>query len=224
MVEPVQGEAGAVVPNSGYLKEVRRLCTKYNVLWIDDEVQAGLGRTGKLLAADHEEVKPDILILGKALSGGVYPVCINLVYKLQMYIVCFKILNYNLRLILQIAAVLADNNVMDCFTPGTHGSTYGGNPLACKIAMTALDVILQEGMIENAAEMGSIFRSELTRRLHKNRAPEVRGKGLLNAVVLNKGKEQSFLNRLYAVISKSSDFSLCFLVCSRFVGCQRCVI
>ncbi|XKL69035.1 hypothetical protein PGB90_006804 [Kerria lacca] len=157
MVEPVQGEAGAMVPDLGYLKGVREICSKYNVLWIDDEVQAGLGRTGRLLAVDHEQVKPDILILGKALSGGVYPV----------------------------AAVLANAEIMDCFTPGTHGSTYGGNPLACKIAITALDVILEENMIENAANMGEIFRSELTKRLDKKKALIVRGRGLLNAVVLD---------------------------------------
>jgi len=157
MVEPLQGEAGAVVPSQGYLKGVRELCTKYNVLWIDDEVQAGLGRTGKMLAVDYENVKPDLLILGKALSGGVYP----------------------------ISAVLGNNEVMDVLTPGTHGSTYGGNALACKIALASLDVIISEGLVENSFKMGEIFRSELTAHLDKDKAILVRGRGLLNAVVLN---------------------------------------
>ncbi|XP_022160578.1 ornithine aminotransferase, mitochondrial-like [Myzus persicae] len=157
MVEPLQGEAGAVVPTIGYLKGVRELCTKYNVLWIDDEVQAGLGRTGKMLAVDYENVKPDLLILGKALSGGVYP----------------------------ISAVLGKSEVMDVLTPGTHGSTYGGNALACKVALASLDVIISEGLVENAFKMGEIFRSELTARLDKDKVILVRGRGLLNALVLN---------------------------------------
>lgn len=157
MVEPVQGEAGAVVPSLGYLKGVRELCTKYNVLWIDDEVQAGLGRTGKMLAVDYEHVKPDLLILGKALSGGIYP----------------------------ISAVLGKKEVMDVLTPGTHGSTYGGNALACKIALASLDVIINDGLIENAFKMGEIFRSDLTARLDKEKFELVRGRGLLNAIVLN---------------------------------------
>jgi ornithine--oxo-acid transaminase len=157
MVEPLQGEAGAVVPTLGYLKGVRELCTKYNVLWIDDEVQAGLGRTGKMLAVDYENVKPDLLILGKALSGGVYP----------------------------ISAVLGNSEVMDVLTPGTHGSTYGGNALACKVALASLDVIISEGLVENAFKMGEIFRSELTARLNKDKVIQVRGRGLLNAIVLN---------------------------------------
>ncbi|KAL4134829.1 hypothetical protein QTP88_006533 [Uroleucon formosanum] len=157
MVEPLQGEAGAVVPTLGYLKGVRELCTKYNVLWIDDEVQAGLGRTGKMLAVDYENVKPDLLILGKALSGGVYP----------------------------ISAVLGNSEVMDVLTPGTHGSTYGGNALACKIALASLDVIISEGLVENSFKMGEIFRSELTARLNKDKVIKVRGRGLLNAIVLN---------------------------------------
>lgn len=157
MVEPLQGEAGAVVPSQGYLKGVRELCTKYNVLWIDDEVQAGLGRTGKMLAVDYDGVKPDLLILGKALSGGVYP----------------------------ISAVLGNSEVMGVLTPGTHGSTYGGNALACKIALASLDVIISEGLVENSFKMGEIFRSELTARLDKDKVVLVRGRGLLNAVVLN---------------------------------------
>ncbi|CAI6353298.1 unnamed protein product [Macrosiphum euphorbiae] len=157
MVEPLQGEAGAVVPTLGYLKGVRELCTKYNVLWIDDEIQAGLGRTGKMLAVDYENVKPDLLILGKALSGGVYPVSV----------------------------VLGNSEVMDVLTPGTHGSTYGGNPLACKVALASLDVIISEGLVENAFKMGEIFRSELTARLDENKLVQVRGRGLLNAIVIH---------------------------------------
>lgn len=158
MVEPIQGEAGAVVPDEGYLKKVRALCSQYNVLFIADEVQTGLGRTGKLLAVHYEDVKPDIVILGKALSGGLYP----------------------------ISAVLADDEVMGTLVPGTHGSTYGGNPLACKLAMSALDVILEENMIENSFNMGQLFRSELRNRLSQDIVPIVRGKGLLNAIVLDK--------------------------------------
>lgn len=126
MMEPIQGEAGVIVPDMGYLKKVRELCTKYNVLWIADEVQTGLGRTGKLLAVEYEDVKPDLLILGKALSGGVLPV----------------------------SGVLGNNEVMDLFTPGTHGSTYGGNPLACKVAMAALEVLQEENLVENSFKMG----------------------------------------------------------------------
>ncbi|XP_075222116.1 ornithine aminotransferase, mitochondrial-like isoform X2 [Lycorma delicatula] len=157
MVEPLQGEAGVVVPDDGYLKGVRELCTKYNVLWIDDEVQAGLGRTGKLRCCDYEKVKPDVIILGKALAGGLYPV----------------------------SAILADDSVMDCFTPGTHGSTFGGNPLGCKVAITAVKVITDEGLIENSYKMGVRFRSELEKLLPKDRVFLVRGKGLLNAIALN---------------------------------------
>lgn len=130
MVEPIQGEAGVVVPDPGYLTEVRKLCTKHNVLWIADEVQTGLCRTGKMLAVDHEQVKPDILILGKALSGGVFPV----------------------------SAVLASDEIMLCIKPGEHGSTYGGNPLACKVAKAALEVLLDENLAENSEKMGKIVR------------------------------------------------------------------
>ncbi|XP_060858058.1 ornithine aminotransferase, mitochondrial-like [Metopolophium dirhodum] len=168
MVEPLQGEAGAVVPTLGYLKGVRELCTKYNVLWIDDEVQAGLGRTGKMLAVDYENVKPDLLILGKALSGGVYPVSV----------------------------VLGNSEVMDVLTPGTHGSTYGGNPLACKVALASLDVIISEGLVENAFKMGEIFRSELTARLDEKKLIQVRGRGLLNAIVLNTNGVSNYVYKL----------------------------
>ncbi|KAJ6645626.1 Ornithine aminotransferase, mitochondrial [Pseudolycoriella hygida] len=157
MVEPIQGEAGVVVPDDGYLSEVRRLCTKYNVLFIADEVQTGLARTGKMLACDHENVRPDILILGKALSGGMYPV----------------------------AAVLCDNDIMLTIKPGEHGSTYGGNPLGCKVAMAALNVLTNENLAENAEKMGQKLRNEL-RQLPADVVSIVRGKGLLNVIGINK--------------------------------------
>ena len=156
MVEPIQGEAGVIVPSSGYLKGVRDICTKYNVLFIADEVQTGIARTGKLLACDHENVKPDILILGKALSGGVFPV----------------------------SAVLANDEVMLCIRPGEHGSTYGGNPLACKVAMAALEVVKEENLCENADILGQKFRKELS-SFSNLLIKEVRGKGLLNAIEVN---------------------------------------
>ncbi|XP_061180036.1 ornithine aminotransferase, mitochondrial-like [Saccostrea echinata] len=156
MVEPIQGEAGVVVPDEGYLRKVRELCTKYNVLWIADEVQTGLCRTGKMLAVDHENVKPDLLILGKALSGGIYPV----------------------------SAVLANDEVMLTIKPGEHGSTYGGNPLGCKVAIAALEVLLEEKLADNAERLGKVLRSELA-KLPKEKVKIVRGKGLLNAIVIN---------------------------------------
>jgi len=157
MFEPIQGEAGVVVPHEGYLAGVRNLCTKYNVLMIADEVQTGLCRTGKMLACDHENVKPDVLILGKALSGGTMPV----------------------------AAVLANNEVMLTIKPGEHGSTYGGNPLACAVAMEALKVLTDENLAENAEAMGIIFRERITELMQKtNLIKLVRGKGLLNAIVI----------------------------------------
>ncbi len=155
MFEPIQGEAGVVVPDEGYLTGVRNLCTQYKVLMIADEIQTGLARTGKMLACDHEDVRPDILILGKALSGGVLPV----------------------------SAVLADNEIMMTIRPGEHGSTYGGNPLACAVAMVALQVIKDEHMMENAAEMGALLRSEI-QALESPFIELVRGKGLLNAIVM----------------------------------------
>jgi len=157
MVEPIQGEAGVNVPSEGYLKGVRELCSRYNVLWIADEVQTGLCRTGRMLCVDHENVKPDILILGKALSGGVYPV----------------------------SAVLANDDVMLCIQPGEHGSTYGGNPLGCKVAITALQVLLDEGLAVNAERLGLLLRTELS-TLPKEKVSIVRGKGLLNAIVIDK--------------------------------------
>lgn len=153
------GEAGVVVPDDGYLKEVRRLCTQYNCLFIADEIQTGLSRSGRLLACDHENVRPDILILGKALSGGVYPV----------------------------SAVLANDDIMLIIKPGEHGSTYGGNPLGCKVAIAALQVLRDENLEENAERMGEKLRSEL-RKLPKNIVTTVRGKGLLNAIVIDKRK------------------------------------
>lgn len=155
MVEPIQGEAGVVVPDDGYLIAVRALCTKYNVLFIADEIQTGLCRTGKMLACDHENVRPDILILGKALSGGVLPV----------------------------SAVLADDFIMMNIKPGEHGSTYGGNPLACKVAITALQVLQDENMAENAEQMGQYLREQLSATKSKY-IKTVRGKGLLNAIII----------------------------------------
>ncbi len=155
LVEPIQGEAGVVVPSDGYLKCVRDLCTRHNVLFVADEVQTGLARTGRMLACDHEGVRPDVVILGKALSGGLYPV----------------------------SAVLADDEIMLTIEPGQHGSTFGGNPLAARIAVAALEVIREEGLADNAARMGEIFRSELQAVDHPM-IELVRGKGLLNAVVV----------------------------------------
>ena len=158
MVEPIQGEAGVIVPDDGYLAGVRELCTKYNVLFIADEVQTGIARTGKMLACDYEDAKPDILILGKALSGGVLP----------------------------ISAVLADDEIMMCIKPGEHGSTFGGNPLACTVARAALEVVVDEELAKNALELGNIFRKELGEKLaDSNIVKLVRGKGLLNAIVIN---------------------------------------
>jgi ornithine--oxo-acid transaminase len=155
MFEPIQGEAGVVVPTEGYLTAVRELCTKYNVLMIADEIQTGLARTGKMLACDHEQVRPDILILGKALSGGTMPV----------------------------SAVLCDDHIMMNIKPGEHGSTYGGNPLACAVATVALNVLRDEKLAENAEAMGAYFREALL-ALNSPCISVVRGKGLLNAIVI----------------------------------------
>ncbi|GAB2526099.1 ornithine--oxo-acid transaminase [Rufibacter soli] len=158
LVEPIQGEAGVMVPSEGYLAKAKALCTKYNVLLIVDEIQTGIGRTGKMLASDYDGIKPDILILGKALSGGVLPV----------------------------SAALADDHIMLTIQPGEHGSTFGGNPLACAVAVAALEVIQKENLTENAMRLGEIFRSRMNQL--KDRHPElvslVRGRGLLNAVVI----------------------------------------
>lgn len=155
LVEPIQGEAGVFVPEDGYLKKAYDLCKANNVLFIADEVQTGIARTGKMLACDHEGVRPDILILGKALSGGVYPV----------------------------SGVLADDDIMLCIKPGEHGSTYGGNPIACRVAIAALDVIQDENLVENAEKMGEIFRAEI-KKIDSDMIEVVRGKGLLNAIII----------------------------------------
>jgi len=164
MVEPIQGEAGVVVPDEGYLKGVRELCTKYKVLFIADEVQTGLARTGKMLACDHEGVKPDILILGKALSGGTMPV----------------------------SAVLANDEVMLTIKPGEHGSTYGGNPLACAVSIEALKVLKEEKLAENAEVLGQLFRTEMKKLQSEcDVITDVRGKGLLNAIVIKEKNGKS---------------------------------
>lgn len=158
LVEPIQGEAGVYVPADGYLKKAKEICEEKGVLFIADEIQTGIARTGKLLAVQHEDVKPDILILGKALSGGVYPV----------------------------SAVLTGNEVMEVIKPGQHGSTFGGNPLACAVAIAALEVVKEENLAENAQFLGEIFRRELgTFALDHPLIRKVRGKGLLNAIVIN---------------------------------------
>jgi len=155
LVEPIQGEAGVIVPDEGYLRSAYELCKKHNVLFIADEIQTGIARTGKMLACDHENVKPDILILGKALGGGVYPV----------------------------SAVLANDDIMLTIKPGEHGSTFGGNPLAARVAIASLQVVLEENLAERAARLGEIFRNEL-RKIESPMLELVRGKGLLNAIVI----------------------------------------
>lgn len=162
LVEPIQGEAGVVVPDDGFLSRAKQLCEQNNVLFIADEIQTGLARTGKMLACDHENVRPDILILGKALSGGMMPV----------------------------SAVLADDEIMMTLHPGEHGSTYGGNPLACKTATVALQVLKDEKMAENAEAMGQLFRDEL-RKLQSQHISIIRGKGLLNAIVIAHPKKDA---------------------------------
>ena len=158
LVEPIQGEAGVFVPAEGYLAKAKDLCKKYNVLFIADEVQTGIARTGKLLAVNHENVQPDVLVLGKAISGGVYPV----------------------------SAVLANDAIMNVIKPGQHGSTFGGNPIAAAVAMAALEVVKDEHLAENAERLGIIFREKLQEYINtSNIATLVRGKGLLNAVVIN---------------------------------------
>ncbi len=158
LVEPIQGEAGVYVPGEGYLAKAKALCEQYNVLFIADEVQTGIARTGKLLAVNHEDVTPDILILGKALSGGVYPV----------------------------SAVLANNSIMNVIKPGSHGSTFGGNPIAAAVAIAALEVVRDENLADNADILGNVFRKELNTYIEtSNIVNLVRGKGLLNAIVIN---------------------------------------
>lgn len=165
MVEPIQGEAGVVMPDEGYLAKAKYLCEKANVLFIADEVQTGLGRTGKMLACEWEEVRPDILILGKALSGGTLPV----------------------------SAVLADDEIMLNIKPGEHGSTYGGNPLACKVAMAALQVLKDENLVYNAMYLGQYLRNELC-KIKTPLIKQIRGKGMLNAIVLNTDKKDAGWN------------------------------
>ena len=164
MVEPIQGEAGVMVPDAGYLKKAYDLCKSKNVLFIADEVQTGISRTGKLFCCQHDDVKPDILILGKALSGGVFPV----------------------------SAALADDEIMMTIQPGEHGSTFGGNPLGCKVAMAALQVAVEENLADNAEKLGQIFRAELTAFAATNELVNgVRGKGLLNAILINDTEDSS---------------------------------
>src|SRR5690606_21985281 len=162
LVEPIQGEAGVFVPNDGYLAQAYALCKENNVLFIADEVQTGIARTGKLLAVDHENIKPDVLVLGKALSGGMYPV----------------------------SAVLANYDIMGVIKPGQHGSTIGGNPLAAAVTMAELDVVIDEKLTENAEQMGVLFRNKINEYIQQsNICNLVRGKGLLNAIVINDTEE-----------------------------------
>ena len=164
LVEPIQGEAGVFVPDEGYLAKAAALCKKYGALFIADEIQTGIARTGKLLACDHEGVKPDMLILGKALSGGVYPV----------------------------SAVLTSDEVMNVIKPGQHGSTFGGNPLGAKVAIAALEVVKEESLAENAERLGIIFRERMNKLIEGSDLVKlVRGKGLLNAIVVNDTPESS---------------------------------
>jgi len=158
LVEPIQGEAGVYVPSDGYLEQAKALCEKYNVLFIADEVQTGIARTGKLLACDHEDVTPDILVLGKAMSGGAYPV----------------------------SGVLANDDIMKVIVPGSHGSTFGGNPVAAAVGIAALTVVKEEKLAENADRLGKLFRSEMNQYIENSKIVSlVRGKGLLNAIVIN---------------------------------------
>jgi len=163
LVEPIQGEAGVNVPDDGYLKSAKELCEKYNCLLIADEIQTGIARTGKILASEYDGVRPDVLILGKALSGGVYP----------------------------ISAVLADDDIMLVIKPGQHGSTFGGNPIAARVAVAALEVVRKENLADNAREMGELFREELKKKTAGNPfVKQIRGKGLLNAMVINDSPER----------------------------------
>ena len=164
LVEPIQGEAGVIVPKDGYLEGVRKLCTKYNVLFVADEIQTGLGRTGKLLATQYEDSKPDILILGKALSAGTFPV----------------------------SAVLSNSEIMDVIKPGQHGSTFGGNPLGASISKSALEIIINEKLTENAKKLGIVFREKINAYIKNSQLIKlVRGKGLLNAIVVNNSKRNT---------------------------------
>jgi len=178
LIEPIQGEAGVYVPDAGYLKKCYELCKKYNVLFIADEVQTGIARTGKLLACDYEDVHPDILILGKALSGGVYPV----------------------------SAVLSNHEIMDVIQPGQHGSTFGGNPIAASVAISALEVVRDEELAKKAMEMGELFRNEMQKFGETSELVlSVRGKGLLNAVVIN---NEGHENLAWDICMKLSTYGL----------------
>ncbi len=171
LIEPIQGEAGVVVPADGYLKQCYELCQKHNVLFIADEIQTGIARTGKMLAHSYDDFKADVVVLGKALSGGFYPV----------------------------SAVLARDEVMNVFEPGTHGSTFGGNPLGCAVSMAALDVVLEENLAQNAEKMGQLFRSEMSKLIKPDKSGVVqlvRGKGLLNAIVLDEEHPKMKKNNL----------------------------
>lgn len=174
MVEPIQGEAGVIVPTDGYMKKVKQMCEKYNVLLIADEVQVGMGRTGYELAVEHDDCKPDMVVLGKALSGGVLPV----------------------------SAVLASDEVMLQLKPGEHGSTYGGNPLACKVAMAALQVLRDENLCQNATARGEQLRNGLDKLKGATAIAEVRGRGLLNAIVIDEPKGH------YGTAGKAYDLCL----------------
>jgi len=178
LVEPIQGEAGIVVPDDGYLSEVHALCKKHNVLLICDEIQTGLCRTGKMLCCQHDNVRPDVVLLGKALSGGVYPV----------------------------SAVLADRDIMTCIRPGEHGSTYGGNPLGCAAAIAALDVLVEEKLADRAQALGERFRSKI-RAINSPLIKTVRGRGLLNAVVIDESQS----------VNRRTAWQLCLLLASRGV-------
>ncbi|MBN09796.1 MAG: ornithine--oxo-acid transaminase [Flavobacteriaceae bacterium] len=162
LVEPIQGEAGVFVPDKGYLEKSKKLCKENNILFIADEIQTGIGRTGEMLATDYEDAKPDLLILGKALSGGTYPV----------------------------SAVLCNSKIMDVIQPGQHGSTFGGNPLGSTVAKRALEIIKEENLVENARELGNYFRNEMNLYINKSSIVKlIRGKGLLNAIVINDSSE-----------------------------------
>ncbi|MGH1337980.1 MAG: ornithine--oxo-acid transaminase [Aureispira sp.] len=176
LVEPIQGEAGVNVPDDGFLSNAYALCKEHNVLFIGDEIQTGIARTGRLLACDHDNVRPDILILGKALSGGMYPV----------------------------AAVLADNYIMDVIHPGQHGSTYGGNPMACAVAIEALNIVKDEALADNATHMGELFRARMNKLAEKtDLINKVRGKGLLNAILINDTPDSSTAMDLCIAMSKN---------------------
>jgi ornithine--oxo-acid transaminase len=176
LVEPIQGEAGVNVPDDGFLFYAHKLCKEHNVLFIGDEIQTGIARTGHLLACDYDNVRPDILILGKAVSGGMYPV----------------------------SAVLADNHIMDVIHPGQHGSTYGGNPMACAVAMEALKIVTEENLAENAFNLGVIFRGRMSKLAEKsNLVASVRGKGLLNAILINDTPDSSTAMDICIALSKN---------------------